>query len=139
MTAHQIPIRIYYEDTDAGGVVYHANYLKFAERGRTEWLRARGLSNSELLAQCGILIVVKAIEIDYKKPARLDDSLMLDTRVLEIGGTSMLMSQILRRDDADVCVMSVTVVCVSSDTGRPTRWPDMLHAVLQDQLKKETP
>ena len=131
MTAHQIPIRVYYEDTDAGGIVYYANYLRFAERGRTEWLRALDLHNSTLRATCGILIVVKALEIDYKKPAVLDDSLVLETSVLEIGVTSMKMAQILRRDGIEICTMKVTLVCVAADGGRPTRWPTTVTAVLQ--------
>jgi acyl-CoA thioester hydrolase len=122
--SHQIPIRVYYEDTDAGGVVYYANHLRFAERGRTEWLRALGLNNSELRAQCGILIVVKTAEIDYKKPARLDDSLTLDTQLLETGATSMKMRQILRKDRDEIAVMNITLVCVAEATGRPQRWPE---------------
>lgn len=128
--SHQIPIRVYYEDTDAGGVVYYANHLRFAERGRTEWLRARGLNNSELRAQCGILIVVKAAEIDYKKPARLDDSLTLETNLLETGATSMKMRQILRKELDEICVMDITLVCVAETTGRPHRWPETVLAAL---------
>lgn len=131
MSSHTIPIQVYYEDTDAGGVVYYANHLRFAERGRTEWLRSLGLNNSELRATCGILIVVKTVEIDYKKPARLDDSLTLETTLLEMGATSMKMRQILRKDQDEIAVMNITLVAVNELTGRPHRWPDI---VLKAQL-----
>ena len=133
MTTHQIPIRIYYEDTDAGGIVYHANYLRFAERGRTEWLRDRGFSNSALRTDCGILIVVKTMEIDYKRPAVLDDSLILETAVIETGNTSLRLVQRLYRDDAEICVMNVTLVCVAVQSGKPVRWPTQVLETLNPQ------
>lgn len=123
MTKHTLPFRIYYEDTDAGAIVYYANYLKYAERGRTELLRERGVSCSALHDQCGILIVVKAVEIDYKRPARLDDSLHLVSSVLEIGGSSMKLEQTVWREEDEICRMKIVLVCISAETMRPVRWP----------------
>lgn len=132
MMTHELPIRIYYEDTDTGGVVYYANYLKFAERGRTELLRARGLENSVLQSTCGILIVVKHVEIDYKKPARLDDSLLIKTSVVDIGASSVKMAQSVYRDAELICQVDVVLVCISAATGRPVRWPKQLAGAFVD-------
>ena len=93
MTHHSIDIRVYYENTDAGGVVYHANYLNFGERGRTEFLRYLGHENNELEKEFGTIFVVRHIEIDYHKPAFLDDLLRLDTSIDSIKNTSFVMRQ----------------------------------------------
>lgn len=139
MTIYPFPFRIYFEDTDAGGIVYYANYLKFAERARTEWLREHGFQSRDLHDRCGILIVVKAVDIDYKSPARLDDSLVLDTVVLQIGGTSMTLSQNVRRGDKPLCDMKITLVCVSAQTFRPARWPSEIHQIFHPlQIEKDT-
>ena len=95
MTHHSIDIRIYYEDTDAGGVVYHASYLKFGERGRTEFLRSLGHENSQLTQEEGILFVVKHIDIEYHKPAFLDDFLRQDTAIEAIKNSSFIMRQVI--------------------------------------------
>ena len=131
MTTHTFPIRVYYEDTDAGGIVYYANYLKFAERARTELLRSANLESSTLRAQCGILIVVKTVEIDYKKPSVLDDSLTLTTTLVKLGGSSMTMTQNVTRGDDAICDMTIVLVCVSVETGRPVRWPDQVVKVFE--------
>lgn len=134
MTRQILLIRVYYEDTDSGGVVYYANYLKYAERGRTEWLRAIGLSNSALRESCGILIVVRTLEVTYKKPARLDDSLEVETVLTDLGGSSLTMQQIVRRPGEqgaeEICTLSVRLVCVSEATGRPTRWPEAVQRAM---------
>lgn len=132
MSAHNFPIRIYYEDTDAGGIVYYANYLRFAERARTELLRAHNLESAHLREQCGILIVVKHVEIDYKKSARLDDSLILETTIDQIGATSMTMRQIVCRDGVELCAMNVTLVCIAAASARPVRWPDIIVNALRE-------
>jgi acyl-CoA thioester hydrolase len=125
---HAISLQVYYEDTDAGGIVYYANYLKYAERGRTELLRAAGLTNTQLKQECGILIVVKTVAIDYKRPAYLDDSLTLETEMVEIGASSMKMTQTVRNGDDVICTMDVVLVCVSGATGRPLRWPNNVRS-----------
>src|SRR4051812_48817224 len=97
--AHELPIRVYYEDTDAGGVVYHARYLAFAERGRTEMLRAAGYEHAPLLKEGGIAFAVVAININYKGPAKLDDLLTVKTQLAKVGGASMEMQQDIYRED----------------------------------------
>jgi acyl-CoA thioester hydrolase len=107
--------RIYYEDTDAGGVVYHANYLGYFERGRTEFLRARGLSVAEL-ADRGCIFPVVRLEIDYRAPAVLDDLVRVETEVLEVGRTSFVLGQqVVRAADGRVLAAGkVTLVCTSA-------------------------
>lgn len=120
------PVRVYYDDTDAGGVMYYANYLKYAERARTEWLRQLGYTNPGLRTECGILIVVKRAEIDYKKTSTLDDSLLIESVVTDRGATSLTMDQTFTRAGNVICVVRVVLVCVSDATMRPVRWPDFL-------------
>jgi acyl-CoA thioester hydrolase len=123
MIVHDFPIRIYYDDTDAGGVVYHANYLKFAERARTEYLRALGFENSQIRDEYGIIIVVKNIEAEYVSPARLDDFLNVQSRTLSVKNTSFVMEQKLFKGEACIFSMTVVLVCINSD-GRPSKIPE---------------
>src|SRR5439155_430137 len=88
-----MPLRVYYEDTDASGIVYYANYLKFAERGRTEMMRVLGFAHSEIFAETGIAFTVRRLSADYRAPARLDDALTIDTSIVEIGGATLLLHQ----------------------------------------------
>lgn len=127
MTHHSINIRIYYEDTDAGGVVYHASYLKFGERGRTEFLRHLGHQNTTLGEDYNILFVVKHIEIEYLKPAFLDDILREDTAIETMKNTSFTMRQVFYRGEDKVCEMHVALVCVDSNTIKPVRLPDVIQ------------
>src|SRR5690348_18172653 len=90
---HHFPLRVYYEDTDAGGVVYHANYLRFAERARTEALRVMGIPHAELVERHGMMFMVRRAEVDYVRPARPDDSLVIETETLAIGGASLSLRQ----------------------------------------------
>lgn len=123
MPAHEIPVRVYYEDTDAGGIVYHASYLRFAERGRTELLRAAGFEHKNLLAEHGLLFIVRKMEIEYMAPARLDDKLTVKTSIIELKNASFLMNQSIFCHDVLVCSMVVTLVCVTKDI-KPIRMPD---------------
>ena len=116
------PVRIYYEDTDAGGIVYHASYLRFMERARTEMLRASGLENSALHRDEGILFVVRRIEIDYLAPGRLDDALEVRTEVIAIGGASVTLQQNIWRNDVQLVASRVVLVCIGSD-GKALRVP----------------
>lgn len=127
--AHVFPLRVYFEDTDAGGIVYYANYLKFAERARTEMLRAVGIESSRMMAERGIGFVVRRCVADYKKPARLDDRLNVETRVAEIGSASLVLDQRVLRDGAVLVGLEVTLACMDS-TGRPQRMPGDIHAQL---------
>lgn len=131
MTHHAIDIRIYYEDTDAGGVVYHANYLNFAERGRTEFLRHIGHQNSDLAKEFGTIFVVKHIEIEYVRPAFLDDLLALNTRIEEMRNSSFKMRQSVMRGEEIVADMHVALVSVDVNTLKPVRIPDVLRHAFQ--------
>lgn len=122
--SHTIPIRIYYEDTDAGGVVYHANYLKFGERGRTEFLRYVGYTNSDIQKDYGVIFVVRHIECDYQKPAFLDDALTLKTSITSVKRSSFVMTHCVFKADYPICDMTVSLVCVDSKTLKPVRLPD---------------
>ncbi len=121
---------VYFADTDAGGVMYYANYLRLAEAARAEMLRECGFSSSTLRQECGILIVVKRVEIDYKRPASLDDSLKVVTRVEKMGGTSLQLIQRVTRGADDICTMMITLVCVGSENLRPVRWPEKVFQAL---------
>jgi len=123
MITHDFPVRVYYDDTDAGGVVYHANYLKFAERARTEYLRSLGFENTQIRDEHGIIIVVKSIEAEYLSPSRLDDFLIVQTRLLSVKNTSFVMEQKAIRDGACVFSMNIVLVCVN-EAGRPSKIPD---------------
>lgn len=128
---HAVQIRVYYEDTDAGGIVYYANYLKYAERGRTEWLRARRLENSVLRGEEGILFVVRRVEADYHKPARLDDFLEVRSRVTGFKNASFSMDQEIWRGDEKLFGMKVDLACVDVN-GKPARLPGKVRKALED-------
>lgn len=120
---HIIDIRVYFEDTDAGGVVYYANYLKFAERARTEALRAAGIESSRLRETEGVLFVVRHVEADYLKPAMLDDLLSVRTTVKEIKGASFTLLQEVVRNETPLVLLKITLVCVS-DAFKPAKLPE---------------
>lgn len=117
------PVRIYYEDTDAGGIVFYANYLKFFERARTEWLRARGVDQHALAEQDGAIFVVKSASIDYHAPARLDDVLNLTLSIEKLGRASVHFTQQAFCGDALLCSAHVKVGCVDASTLRPRPLP----------------
>ena len=137
-TTHSMPIRVYYEDTDGAGIVYYANYLKFAERGRTEMMRALGFAHSRIRAQTGIVFTVRRLAADYREPARLDDWLTVDTRIVEIGGATLLLDQQIRRDGRVLVALDVLVACVGED-GRPRRVPPDLRAALDLSAQSSIP
>ena len=130
MTPFTHGLRVYYEDTDAGGIVYHARYLAFAERARTEWLRALGLTHIELREEHGLIFVVRRAEVDYQRPARLDDWLVVTTTVAKVGGASCVLRQEVARDEGPSAVVTVRLACVRAEDGRPARWPDRWMEVL---------
>ena len=130
---HVLPIRIYFEDTDFAGVVYHANFLKFCERGRTDFIRLLGIHHQELAAPDAgdpLVFVVRRIEIDYLKPGRLDDMLEVVTRCAEIGGASLTLDQEVRRGDTVLARAKVIVVLVSS-SGKPQRIGTLIRSALE--------
>jgi len=128
----RFPIRVYYEDTDAAGVVYYANYLKFMERARTEWLAALGFELATLEAAHGIVFVVHRAEIEYRRPARLGDNLDATLDLVELGRARMVaLQQVLHRGSV-LTTARVTLACVDRATFRPARIPAPLHSRLED-------
>jgi len=122
------PVRVYYEDTDAGGVVYHTGYIRYFERARTEWLRARGYSQQRLAQEEGVLFTVVDLGIRYRRPARLDDLLEVVTRAAG-AGASVLFAQAARGSDGELLAEGeVRVACVDVRTFRPRRLPAWLRA-----------
>jgi len=119
---HIYPVRVYYEDTDAAGIVYYANYLKYAERARTEMLRDLGTENARLMKTEGLAFAVRRCGVDFFKPARLDDLLSVETRLIDIGGASVVADQRVKRDNAELVRMELKLACLSLD-GRPARLP----------------
>jgi acyl-CoA thioester hydrolase len=126
---HTMELRVYYEDTDSSGIVYHANFLKFAERGRTEMMRSLGFAHSGIAAETGIVFTVRKLTADYRLPARLDDLLNVETRIVEIGGARLRLDQRICRDGAVLATLDIVVACLGRD-GRPRRIPPALRAAL---------
>ena len=128
------PVRVYYEDTDAGGVVFYANYLKFMERARTEWLRSRGFEQDSLREREEIFFAVRRVELDYLRAARFNDLLSVTVDLVHLGGASLDVAQEIRReaDDALCCRGLVKVACLNQWTMRPTRLPETLLAEIAD-------
>lgn len=124
---HVLPVRVYYEDTDAAGVVYHANYLRFCERGRTEMLRAIGVELGEVQAKDNLVFVVHTGEIEWRRPARLDDALTVETALTGLGKASVLMRQVVRRGAEDIVRFNVRVACMDLATSKATPVPDHLR------------
>ena len=129
--AFAIPVRIYYEDTDAGGVVYYANYLKFFERCRTEWMRQVGHDQSQLAADAGIAFVARKVACEYLKPARLDDLLSVGLEVERLTRVRVIFRQHVRRGDEELVTGTVEIACVDAATLRPAPIPDFLHSKLE--------
>jgi acyl-CoA thioester hydrolase len=116
-------LRVYYEDTDAGGVVYHATYLRYAERARTEALRDAGIAHAELVAQHNLMFMVHRAEIDYVRPARLDDTLTVETETMDVGGATVLLRQTVRGPDGLCATLRIKLACVRIGGNRPARIP----------------
>lgn len=127
---HIHELRVYYEDTDFSGLVYHASYLRFLERGRTEWLRALGVNQSDAHAAEALAFVVRHMEIDFARPAKMDDILQVETRLKELGGASLTLSQRILRGDTALIMADVKIAVVQN--GAPKRLPLSLRAILQN-------
>jgi acyl-CoA thioester hydrolase len=123
MTVFSWPVRIYWEDTDAGGVVYHSNYLRFMERARTEWLRAQGIDQVALRDANSLGFVVRDMQLDFLRPARLNDELLVSVAVKERRSASMLFDQVIVRGDTTLVRAKVRAACVNLDTMRPAQIP----------------
>jgi len=119
---YSLPVRVYYEDTDMAGIVYYANYLRYIERGRSEWVREVGLDQNVMKERDGIVFAVRRVEADYLGSGRLDDQLVVETRVKAVTGVRMVMEQWVKRGEDILFHALVTVVCMTLD-GHPTRLP----------------
>ena len=124
---HTYPIRVFYEDTDMGGVVYHANYLRYIERARSDWVRNLG-NDQNAMREEGIVWVVRRVEAEYLAPARFDDELIVETEVTEISGVRLTMAQLVRRGETEIFRASVTAVCINK-AGKPIRLPAEIRAL----------
>lgn len=123
------PVRVYYEDTDLQGVVYYANYFRFMERARTEWIRTLGIEQDELLRKARRMFVVAAIEAEFRVPARFNDKLVVTVEVLNRARASFVLRQEIFRDSLEgdvICAGTVRAACIDADTLKPARLPDLL-------------
>lgn len=127
-----LPVRVYFQDTDAGGVVYHASYVNFMERARTEWLRTHGYSNAGLMKEFGVVFVVRTIKLDYLRPALLDDLLTVTAQIKDVGRSRLNLLQNVLRGDEVLTEAEVHLVCVSLESFKPVSVPE----ALSDQWKK---
>jgi len=126
------PVRVYYEDTDAGGVVYYANYLKFLERARTEYLRALGFEQDQLKQEYGIIFAVHSLSIKYQKPAVFNDALTVTADIVDQGNARLTFKQMITRDKdkTSICSAEVIIACLNAEKFSPTRLPLQIQEVL---------
>lgn len=130
-TRFVLPVRVYYEDTDAAGVVYYANYLRFCERARTEWLRAIGFSQQRMLAEDGLAFVVRSVRADYRSPARLDDALDVVSTVTQLRRASITFGQRILRGGEHLFDAEVQIACVDWNRGKPAPIPPAVRTPLE--------
>lgn len=126
---HTFPLRVYYEDTDLAGIVYYANYLKFIERARSEWVRGLGVDQALLRSEHGVVFAVRRVEADYLRPALFDDVLTVQTTLSEHSGARLVLDQAVLRGAQTLFTARVTLVCLTA-AGTPTRFPAALRAAL---------
>lgn len=127
------PVRVYYEDTDSGGVVYYANYLKFLERARTEWLRGLGFEQTELLRDYNVIFVVRRVEIDYLRPAVFNDALLVTARVHQDGRSWIELDQTVERGGEVLVKARVKIVCVNGQAFKPVGIPPAIKQKMENQ------
>lgn len=125
---HRFPIRVYYEDTDMGGIVYHANYLRYIERARSDWVRTLGISQNQM-REDGVVFVVRKIEAEYIATAKFEDELEIETRTQSISAARLVMEQEVKRDGKVIFSAVVTAVCMGAN-GQPVRLPAKIRALL---------
>jgi acyl-CoA thioester hydrolase len=133
LSAHQFATRVYYEDTDLAGIVYYANYLKFIERARTEWVSSLGVDQMALKASAGVVFAVRRVEADYLRPARFGDDLVVETVLHSLGGARIGLEQVVLRGGERLFVAVVTLVCLTED-GHAARLPAEVRARLSGPL-----
>jgi len=131
---YSFPVRVYFENTDAGGVVYHGEYLKFLERARTEWLRHLGFDHQALARDHRVVFVVTAAAIDFSRAARLDDNLAVSVRLDSLGKVRCVFAQEIRRDDEVLVKAAITVACVTGENFKPVEIPEALRRKMEAAL-----
>ncbi len=131
---YSFPVRVYFENTDAGGVVYHGEYFKFLERARTEWLRHLGFNHQALARDHGMVFVVTSMALDFQKAARLDDNLAASVRLESLGKVRCVFAQEIRRDDDVIVVARVTVASLAAETFKPVEIPAALRKKMEASL-----
>ncbi|AOX16261.1 tol-pal system-associated acyl-CoA thioesterase [Kozakia baliensis] len=127
---HKIGFRVYYEDTDAGGIVYHARYLAFAERARTEAMRELSASAQEMLAETGLAFVVRRVNAEYRRPLRLDDWMEVETSLLELRAARCRLRQDITCGEMLAVTLNIELACIAQESGRPARIPPRWHVSL---------
>lgn len=131
MTKHAqlftLPVRVYFQDTDAGGVVYHASYVNFMERARTEWMRGFGFTNAGLMKELGVVFVVRSLKLDYLKPALLDDLITVSAQLKEIGRSRVTLHQAIMRGEEKLVEAEIHLVSVSLESFKPVSVPEVLR------------
>ena len=134
VSTFQWPVRVYYEDTDAGGVVYHSNYLSFTERARTEWLRKQGFEQDELIAKQGVLFAVRSVQIDYSTPARFNQELRVSVVVEKIGRASVTLVQKITSiaDDVTYSTATIKIACLDSGAMKPVAIPESVRVKMSN-------
>ncbi len=131
------PVRVYFEDTDAGGVVYYANYLKFMERARTEWLREHGFEQDRLRETSGVLFVVRRVNIELRRPARFNDALAVTCRPTALGRASLDMAQTVSRGTTELAAANIRLACVDAERFVPVAIPAPIRAAIESDLGDE--
>jgi acyl-CoA thioester hydrolase len=131
---HQTPIRVYFEDTDSGGIVYYANYFKYAERARTELLRFLGIESQRMMREFGIGLAVRCCHAEYLKPAVLDDRVVVQTELQKVGGASIKLQQVIIRGGDELVQIGVKLGCINFASGRPVALPEYLRNALNTHM-----
>jgi acyl-CoA thioester hydrolase len=137
-STHSYSLRVYYEDTDAAGIVYHANYLRYAERARTEALRDAGIPHSDLVERFSLMFMVHRAEIDYQRPAMLDDLLVVETETMDVGGASVLLRQTVRGPNGVCATLRIKLACVRIGGNKPARIPPEWRKVMAGMRHDDT-
>lgn len=126
---HSFPLRVYYEDTDMAGIVYYANYLKFVERARSDWIRGLGIDQRTMKDRDGLVFAVRRVEADYLAPAHLDEDLVVETDAVSVSGARLVLAQVVKRQGVAIFAATITIVCLH-DTGHPARLPADIRLML---------
>jgi len=134
INSFQWPVRVYYEDTDAGGVVFYANYLKFYERARTEMLRSMGFEQDELMASESVIFVVRSVQVDYLQPAKFNDLLQVNAQIDLLKSASLSFQQSIYRGEDKLSSANIRIACLDSDTMRPKQIPELLKRALANEF-----